>query len=668
MKKQLIACLFFFTAFTVNFFAQTEIPESDLASTLENNTDSEASFQTQLDLKDISITINHPSFSDSSVTVVPGSDVAKNLNELLNSSGGKKKATFKPADILTKTYEITSIENPFTPSSVVSLVLKLIGYLGLLLYGMKLMSDGVQKSAGEKLQRALSVVTGNRFLGLLTGLLITMIIQSSGATTAMVVTFVNAGLMSLYQSVGVIFGANIGTTITAWIVSIFGFNFKISTFAIPVVGIGFFITKLKKSSWQNIGVAIMGFGLLFLGLDGLSGIFTPAQLGGLFDVFTSMKVGVPVILLSFLIGAFITALLHSSSAYSAIVITMAYNGLISWEIAAAMTLGSNIGSTIDAVFAAWGGSADAKRSALIHVLFNVIGTTLALIFFKPFLQLIIILTPGHENSNIAIRISMLHTIFKTLSTIIFLPFTHQLTALVTKIIKDDKVEQNNTFTLEFSDTAGLGKENYATYIIRAEKAVSDMADQVTELFDILQIGMTKRDKNFVAQYSKRADDIESYVDQIHEKLTNYLVKCETLELSEKQVNHISVLIQIVEELENMTDSCYATNCLILRSIDKKMKFPQEDIEKILPYIELARQFILFVRKNINTPIDQISFDFVRQIETDIDFMCKELKKIARKRLENGADVKSELLYIDVVRRIENIGDNCFNISEILAKM
>ena len=164
-------------------------------------------------------------------------------------------------------------------------ILQLIGSLGLLLYGMKLMSDGVQKSAGEKLQRALSVITGNRFVALLTGLIVTMIIQSSGATTVMVVTFVNAGLMSLAQSVGVIFGANIGTTITAWIVSIFGFNFKISAFAIPVFGVGYFLTILvKKGNYRNLGEAIMGFGMLFLGLSGLSDVFTPDQLGWLFKI------------------------------------------------------------------------------------------------------------------------------------------------------------------------------------------------------------------------------------------------------------------------------------------------------------------------------------------------------------------------------------------------
>lgn len=539
-------------------------------------------------------------------------------------------------------------------------ILELVGSLGFLLYGMKLMSDGVQQSAGEKLQRALSVLTGNRFMSLLTGLIVTMIIQSSGATTVMVVTFVNAGLMTLTQSVGVIFGANIGTTITAWIVSIFGFNFKISAFAIPVFGLGYFLSIVKKGAYKNWAEAIMGFGMLFLGLSGLSDVFTPEQLGWLFKIQGS---GVFAILFGFVVGIIITALLHSSSAFSAIVITMAYNGLVSWELAAAMTLGSNVGSTIDAILASMGTSADSRRAALIHVMFNVFGTVLALIFFKPFLEIVMFVTPGRENSNIAIRISMLHTVFKTLSTIIFLPLQNPIVKLTQLIIKDDKETESKTFKLEFTEF--LGKESAPTHIIQAEKAIADMTDVVSDMFDKIQIGVTKRNVEFIERYKQESVDSENYVDQMHEQITHYLIKCQSLHITEKQLNHISGMIQIVDELENMSDSCYATLMLIYRSIEKKMKFLQEDMERLLPYLELVRQFLQFIRRNINNQITPEKLELARELEDGIDAFRKDLKKVARKRLEGGADVKSELLYIDVIRRIENIGDNCFNISENL---
>ena len=544
--------------------------------------------------------------------------------------------------------------------NVVQPILELIGSLGFLLYGMKLMSDGVQQSAGEKLQRALSVLTGNRFMSLLTGLIVTMIIQSSGATTVMVVTFVNAGLMTLTQSVGVIFGANIGTTITAWIVSIFGFNFKISAFAIPVFGLGYFLSIVKKGAYKNWAEAIMGFGMLFLGLSGLSDVFTPEQLGWLFKIQGS---GVFAILFGFVVGIIITALLHSSSAFSAIVITMAYNGLVSWELAAAMTLGSNVGSTIDAILASIGTSADSRRAALIHVMFNVFGTVLALIFFKPFLEIVMFVTPGRENSNIAIRISMLHTVFKTLSTIIFLPLQNPIVKLTQLIIKDDKETESKTFKLEFTEF--LGKESAPTHIIQAEKAIADMTDVVSDMFDKIQIGVTKRNVEFIERYKQESVDSENYVDQMHEQITHYLIKCQSLHITEKQLNHISGMIQIVDELENMSDSCYATLMLIYRSIEKKMKFLQEDMERLLPYLELVRQFLQFIRRNINNQITPEKLELARELEDGIDAFRKDLKKVARKRLEGGADVKSELLYIDVIRRIENIGDNCFNISENL---
>ena len=544
--------------------------------------------------------------------------------------------------------------------SIVQPILELVGSLGFLLYGMKLMSDGVQKSAGESLQRALSVLTGNRFISLLTGLVVTMIIQSSGATTVMVVTFVNAGLMTLTQSVGVIFGANIGTTITAWIVAIFGFNFKISAFAIPLFGLGYFLSIIRKGVYKNWAQAIMGFGMLFLGLSGLSDVFTPDQLGWLFKI---QGDGVLGILLGFVIGIIITALLHSSSAFSAIVITMAYNGLVNWEMAAAMTLGSNIGSTIDAVLAAMGTNADARRSAVIHVLFNVFGTFVALCFFHPFLDLVMLVTPGGHNSNIAIRISMLHTVFKTLSTVILLPLQNPIVKLTKILIKDDERNTSNVYKLEF--TGLLAKDSVATHIIQAEKAIADMTDVVTDMFDKIQIGVTKRNNDFIEKYREESVLAEDYVDQMHEQITHYLIKCEALQVTEKQLNHISNMIQIVDELENMSDSCYATIMLIIRSIEKKMKFQTEDMERLLPYIELARQFLQFIRININKTLTPEKLELAAELEDGIDAFRKDLKKVARKRLEGGADVKSELLYIDIVRTIEHIGDNCFNISETL---
>ena len=547
--------------------------------------------------------------------------------------------------------------------NLVVMFIQLIGNLGFLLYGMKLMSDGIQKSTGEKLQRALSVITENRFMGLFTGLIITMIIQSSGATTVMVVTFVNAGMMTLTQSASVIFGANIGTTITAWIVSIFGFNFNISDFAIPVFGLGFFLAKIKKSGLKGVGDTFMGFGLLFLGLSGLSKVFSPDQIGWLF---TFNDHGVLSLIVGFFIGIVITAILHSSSAFSAIVITMAYNGLVSWELAAAMTLGSNIGSTIDAILAALGTTADAKRAAFIHVFFNVVGTVFALIFFQQFLNLVVFLTPGGSESNIAIRISMMHTVFKVLSTGIMLPFVTQIVALSKKIIKDKSGDGQKVFRMDFAESS-FGKDNIAAHIIHAEKAIADMADHVTAMFDHIQVGFMKRDSSFEDDHLELLVSEEDLADQMHEQITRYILHIERLPVTDKQLDNLSVMIQVVDDLESMSDDCLSIGMLIKKSVDKNMTFEESDMERLVPYLELVRQFLQFIHININKHLNADKLSMAQELEDQIDAYRKNLKKVARKRLEKGADVKSELLYIDFVRNIEKIGDRAFSISEALGQ-
>ncbi len=438
------------------------------------------------------------------------------------------------------------------------------------------MSDGVQKSAGEKLQRALAHITGNPIVGLFTGMLITMIIQSSGATTVMVISFINAGLLTLTQSVGVIFGANIGTTITAWLVALLKFNpelaefakFKIVDFAIPIFGLGFFLTFIKDSRSKNIGEAVMGFG----------------------------------------------------------------------------------------------SCADARRSALMHVMFNLFGTTLALIFFKPFIRFIVFISP---NDNVAIQISILHTVFKTLNTVLLLPFSKQLVRLSNFLVKDDKNCSLGQYKLEFIET--VGKESIAMHIIRVEKEIANMTDVVTRMFDRLQIGISKRDKKFMEEHIAPLEEAENYCDQMHEQIVKYIIKCQHLSITAGQHANLSIMIQISENLEAMSDECMAAGMLLQRSIEKKMKFPEDDMEKLIPYVELARQFLQFIRININKHLDENKLAMAQELEDSIDLFRKNLKKLARKRLESGADVKSELLYLDLTRLIEKIGDNAFSMSGLLSQ-
>ena len=295
------------------------------------------------------------------------------------------------------------------PMSILAKLFQLLGSLSFILYGMKLMSDGIQKSASNGLQKTINFMTQNRMMAMLTGLFVTAIIQSSGATTVMTISFVNAELLSLSQAIAVIFGANIGTTVTAWIVTLLGFKFDLSLTAMPAFGIGYFLTFFKRLKKQNLGEAIMGLGLLFLGLQMLSS-FAPNLSASNFAFLQVIETeGLSTIFTGFLFGLIVTMLLHSSSATTAILITMGFSGVISWQFSATAVLGSNIGSTIDAVLASLDSKPNPRRVAVVHVLFNLVGSIIALIFLGPFMALVDSFFANTVNSNnIGLHIAVFH--------------------------------------------------------------------------------------------------------------------------------------------------------------------------------------------------------------------------------------------------------------------
>lgn len=548
--------------------------------------------------------------------------------------------------------------------NIIATILQLVGSLAFLLFGMKMLSDGIQKSAGSRLQAALGFMTGNRMLAFITGLVLTFIIQSSGATTAMEVSFVNAGLMTVKQSVGVTLGANVGTTITAWLVVFFGFNFKISSFAIPIFGLGYIITLFKKWKKQSLGEAIMGFGMLFIGLSWLSDTIDPDN-GTLNFLRHFADFGAWSVLIGIVVGMLITALIHSSSAESAIVITMAYNRLIPWEFAAALVIGSNIGSTIDAVLASLKSSAPAKRAALVHVLFNVVVVLAACVFFNPFLNLIDFIVPGTPETNITYHIAALHTVLKTITALLCLPFTGQIAWLAEKLIPETEDAVPTEYVFEFNETGG--RENATSYIVRVEKEIQDMTVLVTKMFEGVSEGFKNRDESFVEKHMDDLTRQEDFADQMKEQITKYLINCSHLPLSTHQIRSLSIMQQIVDELEEMTDDCYNVAMLLKKSIDNKMEFDQEDMERLEPYMDLARQSMYFVSTNINQHLDQDKLLIAKEIEAQIDVFRHNLKRVARKRLEAGANVKTELLYIDIVRKIEKFGDRAYSIANSLSE-
>jgi phosphate:Na+ symporter len=561
--------------------------------------------------------------------------------------------------------------------ATISILLRITGGLCLFLYGMKVMSDGIQRAAGDRLQRFLNFMTGNRFMAVFTGFAITAIIQSSSATTVMVVSLVNAGLLNLTQSIGVIMGANIGTTVTAWIVSLIGFSLHLSEMALPAVGIGF-ICSIVKWKHRNVGEFILGFGLLFMGLDFLTNSMPP--LGSSFDFVEKISsLGFLSYLIGMLAGLAMTLLIHSSSASTAIMLTMAYNGVISYEIAASMILGANIGTTIDAALASIGTKTNAKRAALVHVLFNVLGTCWALPLLKPLLDLVNFVTPGSITAGmvydpmVPTHLAMLHTVFNFANTIIFLPFVKHFAALVTFIIKDDGNEAASSEHYRLTILSGKLRNTPEMHIVRAEKEICDMTSLVLSMFtrfsgvlqSLSEIPAQDR-QTAVKELGLELSRKEAYADEMRDQIGAFLMECATKQLNPRSEYRISQLLRVISGLEEMTDDCCSLSFLIESGVKDERIIKKKEMEALSPYLKQVEEFLNLVEQNLGTTLSEETLRRARELEDEIDRNRDKLRRMSRKRLESGKDVKTELLFIDLVRRIEKLGDYCLEIAETLA--
>ena len=559
--------------------------------------------------------------------------------------------------------------------AILMLVLRITGGLCLFLFGMKIMSDGIQQGAGERLKRVLNFMTGNRFIAVLTGFVVTAIIQSSSATTVMVVSFVNAGLLTLTQSIGVIMGANIGTTVTAWIVSLVGFSLKLSELALPAVGIGFILYVIKWKH-KNLGAVILGFGILFMGLDFLTK--SMPQLGDSVNIVAAASnLGFVSVLIGAMAGLVMTLIIHSSSAATAIMLTMAFNGVVGYEMAAAMILGANIGTTIDATLASIGTRTAAKQTAMVHILFNVIGTCWALPLLKPLLAVVDLVTPGTivpgmvQDPMIPAHLAMLHTVFNIINTMLFLPFVKPFAALVSLIIREDtSKEESGHYRLVYYSSAIQNTPELN--ILRAEKEIGDMAALASSMYarfsGVLRDLQTNAGReSAVASLSGELKQKEEYADEMREALSSFLIECTREQLNPRSEQRISYLLRIIANLEDMTDECYGISLLLERSVRKDHIFKQKEMGQLIPYVSQVEDFLALLQEQLGRSPTEDNIARAREMEKNIDKSRKKLRKLGRKRIEAGEDVKTELLFIDLVRRIEKLGDYCYDIAETVAK-
>lgn len=548
------------------------------------------------------------------------------------------------------------------------LIFGLVGGLGLFLFGMKIMSEGLQKVAGDRMRKILAALTNNRLIGTLVGLAVTAIIQSSSATTVMVVGFVNAGLMSLVQSIGVVLGANIGTTVTAQLIA-----FKITKFALPAIGLGAGL-KLFSSSrrWTYIGEILLGFGILFFGLQIMEQAFEPLKQS---QEFREMFVLVGNHhLVGVLIGAVLTMIVQSSSATIGITIALASTGLISFEASVALILGENIGTTITANLAAIGTNLAARRTAFAHFLFNVLGVAYILALFPYFIHFINSVTPGDadfviqtqqqaasfggvlgDKPFIARHIANAHTLFNVVNTLVFLPLVGLLARLTTVLIRGREEEME--FHLKYIDNRVLNTPPIALGQARAE--TRRMAQTALEMVDETVAFLQDFDEKRIPSLEKKED----LVDLLQKEIIDFLVSLSQKSITPETSKDIASMMHMVNDLERVGDHCENIWRLGQRKRDQNIGFSEIAVNEILDMAKHTREFLAFVAEAIERG-DRAIFDKANHMESVVDDIEETLRNNHISRLHTGeCAVLSGLIFLDMLHNFEKIGDHTYNVAK-----
>ena len=545
---------------------------------------------------------------------------------------------------------------------------KLLGSLALFLYGMKIMSEALQKFAGDRLRSILTAMTTNRVTGVLTGMLITMLIQSSSATTVMVVSFVNAGLLTLAQSIGVIMGANIGTTVTAWIISILGFKVSLADYALPLLALGAIpVLFAQNSNKKSIGEFIFGFSFLFMGLSMLQSNapdlkHNPEMLAFLQN-YTDM--GFFSVILFVLIGTVLTMIVQASAATMAITLIMCSNGWISFELGAALVLGENIGTTITANLAAITGNTQARRAAMAHLMFNVFGVIWVLIVFSPLTSGITWFVHnvlGSTDTEVAVplMLSAFHTTFNICNVLILIWFVKFIEKTVCAIIPSKK-DEDEEFRLRFISGGMLSTAELS--ILQARKEINLFAQRTHKMFGMVRSLMTeKNDSDFNKTFS-RIEKYESISDNMELEIANYLNQVSEGRLSSESKLQIRAMLREVTEIESIGDSCYNLARTFNRKHSGKEDFTLKQYERIGQMMSLTdqalEQMIRLLENPTHTDVNQ-TFN----IETEINNYRNQLKN------QNILDVNNKeygyqmgVHYMDIIGECEKLGDYVVNVVE-----
>ena len=544
--------------------------------------------------------------------------------------------------------------------------LALLGSLALFLYGMKIMSEGLQKFAGDRLRNILTAMTTNRVTGVLTGTLITALVQSSSATTVMVVSFVNAGLLTLSQSISVIMGANIGTTVTAWIISALGFKVDISVFALPLLAFGVPLLFSQKSSRKSIGEFIFGFSFLFMGLDLLKknapDLSQNPDMLAFVQNYTDM--GFFSVILFVLIGTVLTMIVQASSATMAITLIMCANGWISFELGAALVLGENIGTTITANLAALTANTQARRAALAHLMFNVFGVMWVLILFKPFLSMVDwIIDDWMQVSNaggvaVSFKLSAFHTCFNVCNVLILIWFVKLIERTVCRLIPQKETEEE--YRLQFISGGMLSTAELS--LLQARKEINLFAERIQRMFGMVRNLLHTTNENEFNKLFARIEKYEGISDNMEVEIATYLTQVSEGRLSSESKLEIREMLREVSEIESIGDSCYNLARTMSHKRRANVEFTDEQyghIEQMFQLTDTALTQMIALIEDTHHAVDvNRSFNLEHEINNYRD-QLKDRNVVDIN--EKAYNYQTGVHYMDLIAECEKLGDYVVNV-------
>jgi phosphate:Na+ symporter len=557
--------------------------------------------------------------------------------------------------------------------------LQLIGALGIFIFGMKIFSDALQKVAGNKLRSILKGMTKNRISGILTGFGATTITQSSTTTTVMVVSFVNAGLITFVESTGVIMGANIGTTVTAWMVSIFGFQMQITPIAVSLIGIFFPFLFFGREKLKNLAESMIGFGILFIGLEfikeAVPNIQENPEMFAFLDSFTGF--GFASLLIFVFVGTILTLLTQSSSAATAITLVMLFQGWIDFPIAAAMILGENIGTTVTANIAAVIGNVHAKRAARFHLIFNLFGVLWMLFLINPFLIGIdsvmqnfipdagsIFGDTQEARAAATLGISLFHTTFNVLNVLLLYAFVPAIIRFVERFQKD-KESSDMAFRLKYI-SGGLMSSSELS-IAQAFKEIELFGKLIEKMhysFSGLFFKKQKKQERFLKKIAKR----EQITDNIELEVSEYLTKISSNNLSNEATRKIRSMHSMINDLERMGDLYYQMSKTFEDMMELEVALPKEAILEVSDYLDVILRAIKLMRSNMESANGKaVDLESAIELENEINATRDQMKEAHYRRLEQGVYTsQAGVIFLDYITRLEKIGDHIFNVQEELA--